>query len=150
MKKRTGDPWMPAAEYGRTLTGLSVNLLVQDLEKALLFQQQVLGATVVYSDPDFAVLQGYGGEWMLHADHTYETHPMATAAAEANRRGAGIELRLHGCDPDKAEEAARALGFTILAPASSRPHGMREAFLVDGDGYIWVADVPVGGGRQSS
>lgn len=143
MKKRKGDPWMPAKEYGRTLTGLSINLLVQDLDKALLFQRQVLGVKIVYSDPDFAVLEGYGGEWMLHADHTYENHPLAMVATGARRRGAGVELRLHGCDPDEAEAAARRLGFTVLAPASSRPHGMREAFLVDPDGYIWVADVPL-------
>ena len=59
MKLRTGSPWMPAAEYGRSLKALTINLLVRDIDKALLFQQEVLGATIVYSDPDFAVLRGY-------------------------------------------------------------------------------------------
>jgi len=70
MKKREGDTWMPADEYGRSLTGLTLNLLVDDIEKSLNFQRTVLGVTVVYSDPDFAVVRGYGAEWMLHADHT--------------------------------------------------------------------------------
>ena len=57
VKLRTGDAWMPAPEYSRTLHGLSVNLLVRDIERALVFQREVLAAEVVYSDPDFAVLR---------------------------------------------------------------------------------------------
>ena len=53
MKLRTSKPWMPAPEYGRSLSGLTVNLLVRDIETALAFQRQVLGAEIVYSDPDF-------------------------------------------------------------------------------------------------
>jgi len=141
MKLRTGDPWMSAPDYGRSLTGLSLNLIVRDIEQALAFQRDVLGATVVYSDADFAVLRGCDSEWMLHADHTYLDHPMTGLLADSAGRGAGAELRLHGCDPDRAEAAARLLGFTVLAPAADKPHGLREAYLLDQDGYVWVADV---------
>jgi len=141
MKLRTGTPWMPADEYSQSLRGLTINLLVRDVPRALLFQREVLNAKVVYSDPDFAVLQGHGGEWMLHADHTYEHHPIHEVLANVSQRGAGIELRLHGCDPDEAEMAARRLGFKVLAGAETKPHGLREAFIVDGDGYVWVLDV---------
>lgn len=143
MKRRTGEAWMPADEYGRSLRGLTVNLLVEDIEKSLVFQREVLAATVVYADPDFAVLQGCGAEWILHADHTYDRHPMRIAANAAGPRGGGTELRLHGRDPDKAEAAAVAFGFEVMASAANKPHGLREAFLVDADGYIWVPDVPV-------
>ena len=34
MKLREGDPWIPADEYGRSLRGLSVNLLVRDIPRA--------------------------------------------------------------------------------------------------------------------
>ena len=34
MKLRTEDPWMPAPEYGRSLKGLSINLLVRDIESS--------------------------------------------------------------------------------------------------------------------
>lgn len=133
---------MSADEYGRSLSGLSVNLLVSDVANALAFQQRVLEATVVYSDPDFAVLRGYDAEWMMHADHTYETHPMRAAVVGLEARGGGVELRLHGCDPDRAEAAARREGYVVLAAASDMPHGLREVFLLDPDGYVWVPDRP--------
>ena len=142
MKLRTGDAWMPADKYGQSLKGLTVNLLVRDIDNALVFQREVLGATVVYSDPDIAVVKGFGAEWMLHADHTYDKHPMQNVAAGVSQRGAGTELRLHGRDPDEAEAAAQRLGFQILATATDKEaHGLREAFLIDSDGYVWVPDV---------
>jgi len=143
MKLRTGQAWMSAADYSRTLHGLSINLLVNAIEPALHFQREVLGAKVVYSDPDFAVLQGYGAEWILHADHTYDAHPLRAMAEKASTRGVGVELRLHGCDPDRAEAAARQHGYTVLADSADKPHGLREAYLLDPDGYTWVPDVPI-------
>lgn len=141
MKLRQAEPWMPAAEYGQSLRGLGVNLLVRDVARAVKFQRAVLGAEVVYSDPDFAVLRACGGEWMLHADHTYRDHPMHGIATAAEGRGAGLELRLHGRDPDAAARAARAAGYTVLADAADKPHGLREAHIIDDDGYVWVPDV---------
>jgi catechol 2,3-dioxygenase-like lactoylglutathione lyase family enzyme len=142
MKLRTGDPWMPAPEYSRTLRGLTVNLIVRDIEAALAFQRRVLGAEVVYADPDFAVVKAHGGEWILHADHTYRGHAVEAALWGVTQRGAGIELRLHGCDPDRAEQTARELGYRVLAGATDKGHGTREAFIEDADGYVWVPDVP--------
>ena len=37
MKKRTKEPWMSAAEYGRGLRGLTLNLLVRDVAAAVAF-----------------------------------------------------------------------------------------------------------------
>lgn len=107
MKRRTGEPWMTAREYGRSLKGLTLNLLASDIGRAVHFQREVLGTKVVYSDVDFAMVQGFGAEWMFHADHTYEKHPMKDVIARSVQRGAGAEFRLHGCDPDDAETAAR-------------------------------------------
>ncbi len=135
---------MPADEYGRSLTGLGVNLLVPKIERALRFQTEVLEAEIVYEDPDFAVLRGYGAEWMFHADHTYRDHPLHGSLGSDLARGVGIELRLHGCDPDAAERRARDLGYTVFAGAMDKPHGLREAYLLDEDGYLWVPDVPIG------
>ena len=140
-KLRDGDPWMTAADYGRSLKGLSINLLVQNIDRAIEYQTNVLGADVVYADPDFAVLKGYGAEWILHADHTYSDHPLHGFLGEKLGRGVGVELRLHGCDPDVAQEKARDRGEVVLADAMSKPHGLREAYLVDPDGYLWVPDV---------
>lgn len=90
MKLRVGDPWMPASEYSRTLKGLTLNFLVKEIEPALRFAQGVLGAEVVYSDPDFAVLSAYGAEWMLHADHTYDKHPMGDTVSTGAARGPAL------------------------------------------------------------
>jgi len=143
MKKRLGDAWMPADEYGKSLSGLGINLLVNEIDRAIDFQTAVLNAQVVYSDPDFAVLQACGSRWMLHADHTYSDHPLGGSLHPKLARGIGVEIRLHGCDPDKAEAAARVRGDTVLAGAMDKPHGLREAYLIDPDGYIWVPDTPL-------
>lgn len=144
MKLREGDSWMPADEYGRGLKqGLGVNLLVRDVSKAVQFQTTVLEAETVYADPDFAVMRAGGSEWMLHADHTYRDHEMAGVIAGVETRGLGAELRLYGRDPDAAQEAAREAGYTVLSGAADKPHGQREAHIVDDDGYVWVPGIPI-------
>ncbi|HTO52101.1 MAG TPA: hypothetical protein VMR50_01850 [Myxococcota bacterium] len=143
MKLRTRDPWMSGPAYAATLRGLSVNLLVGAIEPSLAFARGVLEAEVVYADPDFAVVRGYGSEWMLHADHTYDQHPLGAEIWGVTRRGGGVELRLHGCDPDRAEAAARRLGYRVLESARAKGHGMREVYLLDADGYLWVPDVMI-------
>jgi uncharacterized glyoxalase superfamily protein PhnB len=143
MKLRTGDPWMPATQYSRALQGLTLNLLVRDVARSLPFHREVLEAQVIYSDPDFAVLRRGEVEWMLHADHTYLDHPLHASLSDDGPRGVGAELRLHGRNPDEAETAARRLGATVLAGSQNKPHGLREAYLVDPDGYLWVVDVPL-------
>ena len=117
--------------------------MVRDVPGALMFQIEVLGAEVVHSDPDFAALRGYGAEWMLHADHTYSSHPLKGSLDEDLARGIGAELRLYGRDPDIAEARARELGFEVLAGALDKPHGLREAYIIDQDGYLWVPGVPL-------
>lgn len=142
MKKRQNDPWMPAADYSRTLKGFGVNLLVRDVAAAVAFATEVLEAETVYADPDFAVLRAAGAEWCLHADHAYDSHPLYGSLTDGGHRGVGVELRLHNIDPDAAEARARARGDTILAGARDKAHGLREAYIVDPDGYLWVPDVP--------
>jgi catechol 2,3-dioxygenase-like lactoylglutathione lyase family enzyme len=137
------EPCMDAGAYARTLSGLTVNLLVSDLARSIAFAQNVLGAAVVYSDPDFALLRTGSAEWMLHADHTYRDHPLSGSLTGTVARGVGAELRLHTCDPDRAEAAARRHGHTILEPALDKPHGLREAYILDPDGYCWVPGVPL-------
>jgi uncharacterized glyoxalase superfamily protein PhnB len=102
----------------------------------------VLEASVVYADPDFAVLRQGSAEWMLHADHTYADHPLSGIARGAEGRGAGAELRLHNTDPDPAEARARAAGYTVLAGAMDKGHGLREVYILDPEGYCWVLDRP--------
>ena len=142
-KLRTGNPWMPAAEYGRTLRGLSLNLMVRDVDKSLPFYRDVLGLNVLYSDVDFAALTGPEDmQLMLHADHTYDSFPLGERLQGTDRRGTGVEIRLLGLDPDAAERRARERGTTVLLATSDYAHGWRACFLEDPDGYTFAVGLP--------
>jgi uncharacterized glyoxalase superfamily protein PhnB len=141
MKKRTGDPWMPAAEYGHALPAFMANLLVRDIPRSVDFYANVLEATVLYSDPDFVALRVAGVALMLHADHTYDGHPWYPRLTSDERRGLGAELRLLGLDADAVEQRARAAGATIVVPSATKGHGWREVMIEDPDGYLWAVGV---------
>jgi uncharacterized glyoxalase superfamily protein PhnB len=140
---RTGDTWMPADEYGRALPTFSVNLLVRDLARSLSFYEHVLGASVRYSDGDFAAMMLNGVEFMLHADHTYDHHPLYLRLQVGGKRGTGAELRVMGIDPDALQKRAETAGAVILQPVADLPHGWRDVILEDPDGYIWAVGVPL-------
>ena len=136
--KRTGDPWMPSDDYGRSLPPFSVNLLVRNLVRSIEFYRDVLGATVQYSDADFAALRIGSLEFMLHADHAYDGHSWATPLAAGGLRGLGAELRLLGVNPDEVEARARQKGARVLQSAQDEPHGWRDTIVCDPDGYTWA------------
>ena len=144
MKKSETPSFMDPPDYGKSLAGFTVNLLTADLGRALAFQRDVLQAELLQADRDLLIVRGYGSNWMVHADHTYDKHPLLADTRQHDRRGAGIELRLHGCDPDAAAARAVEHGFTVLdGPRDQPDHGLREAHLVDADGYVWVPDLPL-------
>ena len=141
-KLRTGEPWQLAAVYGRTLVGLSVNLVVREVARSLPFYGEVLGLRVLYSDPDFAALEGpHEMRLMLHADHTYENMPWAPRLRSGEARGLGAELRLLGLDPDAAERRAREQGAPVLQETRDHAHGWRSCLLEDPDGYVFAVGV---------
>lgn len=142
MKKRKGDPWIPNDAYGRLLPPFSMTLIVREIERSLAFYREVLEALVHYSDEDFAALKVGGAEFMLHADHTYEENPLHDLIDEARVRGAGVELRLFGIDPDAVEERAKAAGATVVIATVDRSHGWREVTVAEPDGYVWAVGVP--------
>jgi catechol 2,3-dioxygenase-like lactoylglutathione lyase family enzyme len=142
MKRHTGQSWVPADQYGRTLPVFTVNLLVADVVKSVAFYTEVLGAKLIYSDCDFAALQIRELEFMLHADHAYDHHPWHEELTGGERRGLGAELRLFHVDPDKVEERARRFGAKILQSSQLKPHGWRDVIIADPDGYTWAIGVP--------
>jgi catechol 2,3-dioxygenase-like lactoylglutathione lyase family enzyme len=143
VKKRKTQPWMTAAEYGRTLSGLSVNLIVRDVARSIPFYTDVLQLRLLYSDEDFAAFERDGARLQLHADHTYARMPWASRLSEDSRRGLGAEIRILGIEPDSAEERARDGGFTVLVPVRDWPHGWRDCVLEDPDGYTFAVGVPL-------
>jgi catechol 2,3-dioxygenase-like lactoylglutathione lyase family enzyme len=148
MKKRSPGktPPVSAEEYGRSLKGFGVNLLVSDVARSVSFMTTVLGADSIYDDEDFAMLKLGGSDFMLHADHSYSDNPLSGLVSGLEGRGAGAELRVYGCDPDQAEAKARAGGWTVLAGALDKPHGLRECVLIDDDGYAWVPGAAIRSG----
>ncbi|WP_292493314.1 hypothetical protein [Mesorhizobium sp.] len=110
---------MKAEDFGRSLPhGLGVNLLVTDMAGMVAFCRDVLDAQIIYADEDFAAIELLGSIFMLHADHSYLDNAMSGVIAGAETRGAGIELRLYGADPD-AVEKGRRLWATLCLPARS-------------------------------
>jgi predicted enzyme related to lactoylglutathione lyase len=142
-QRRTGDAWMRADEYGRTMPTFSLNLLVRDVERSVPFYRDVLGATVRYADQDFAALNLQGVDFMLHADDTYDHHPLFERLKAGGLRGTGAEIRVMGIDPDAAEKRAKAAGTKIIQAAMDSPHGWRDVMLEDPDGYIWAVGVAI-------
>jgi hypothetical protein len=64
----------------------------------------------------------------------YGEHPLLALTGDNALRGVGIELRLHGIDPDVAAAAAHRGDYTVLAVPADKAHGLREAYIVDPDG----------------
>ncbi len=134
---------MSAAEYGRTLSGLSVNLIVRDVARSLPFYSDVLELRLLYSDEDFAAFERDGVKLQIHADHAYAGMPWAARLRDESRRGLGAEIRILGIDPDAAERRARDGGFTVAVPVRDWPHGWRDCVLEDPDGYTFAVGVPL-------
>ena len=141
MKQSNKKSFMPAPDYGKSLAGFSVNLLTTDLARALVFQRDVLQAEILHQDEDLIIARGYSANWMVHADHTYDKHPLLADTQKHDRRGAGVELRLHLATPDAIAARAQQHGFKLLdGPRDQPDHGLREAHVIDDDGYVWVPD----------
>lgn len=131
---------VPAREFGHSLNGLSVNLLVRDVMAEVAFLTHVFGMQAHRTSRDFAILVYAGQPFQLHADGTFANHPLASLLPESGPRGGGIELRLHETDPDQA--CARAADFhnaiILHPPRDKTAHGLREAVILCAEGYAWV------------
>jgi hypothetical protein len=144
--KRTKTPWMKADDFGRSLPrGVGVNLLLPEIAPMEAFCRDVLGATIIYADEDFAAVELLGSVFMLHADHSYLDNPMTGVIADVDLRGGGVEIRVYGLDPFAAEARAREHGHIVLAGAIDKPHGLAECHLAGPSGYVFVPSLAIGG-----
>lgn len=129
----------PAAAFGHSLTGLSVNLLVRDVAVEAAFLTGVFGMAAHRMSKDFAILIYDGTPIQLHSDGSFVSHPLHALLPEAGPRGVGAELRLHETDPDMACSLADQFGGMILAaPRDKAAHGLREAVILSPHGYAFV------------
>jgi len=129
-----------SGDFGRSLKGIGLNLLVRDVKAEAAFLCQVFDMTAHRLSADFAIMT-YGNDvFQLHSDGIYHSHPLLGLLPEAGARGAGMEIRLYDTDPDEAAAKAEAAGGHILEAPTNKPHGLRECFIMDADGYCWVAN----------
>jgi catechol 2,3-dioxygenase-like lactoylglutathione lyase family enzyme len=129
---------LAAPDLGRALTHFGVNLLVRDTVRSVAFLEAVFGFTTLRHERGFALLRLDRVMLQLHADETYGHNPLPSLVPENGPRGGGVELRLFECDPDAAEARAMARGDMVLRGCEDRPHGLRECYILDPDGYAWV------------
>ncbi|SPH24141.1 hypothetical protein DEA8626_03190 [Defluviimonas aquaemixtae] len=128
-----------AEDFGRSLKGMGLNLLVRDVRRLAAFLEGVFGMTAHRLSADFAIMDYHGELFQLHADGTYHSHPLPALLPEAGPRGAGLEIRLYVTDPDAAAERAAAFpDAVILQPPMDKPHGLRECYILCENGYAWV------------
>jgi catechol 2,3-dioxygenase-like lactoylglutathione lyase family enzyme len=133
-----------AVDLGRSLKGVGLNLLVRDVGQSVAFLRAVFGMKAFQPTADFAIIQTGNTILQLHADHTYHANPLPSLLPENGARGGGVEIRLYGSDPDAAVLAADAVAeASILQPVTNKPHGLREAYILDADGYCWVPSRPL-------
>ncbi|MEO0863713.1 MAG: glyoxalase [Pseudomonadota bacterium] len=131
-----------ADTFGRGLRGIGLNLLVRDVGAEIRLLENVFGMTAYQPTIDFAIMR-YGDQvFQLHSDATYHSHPLLGLLPENPPRGAGIEIHLYDTDPDDAVARAKAHGATTLAEPLDKPHGLREAYILDENGYVWVPSRP--------
>jgi catechol 2,3-dioxygenase-like lactoylglutathione lyase family enzyme len=127
-----------AEDFGRSLSGFGINLLVSDVKRTCEFLRTVLEFSTPRESKDYAILLHRGVTYQLHADQTYSDNPLPSLLPENGPRGGGAEFRLYGVDPDQAQARAEAAGYMVLQASADKPHGLRECFLLDPDGYCWV------------
>ncbi|MEO0937553.1 MAG: VOC family protein [Pseudomonadota bacterium] len=131
-----------AESFGASLTGIGLNMLVQDVGAQVAFLTEVFGMRAHQPSADFAIMTHGDAVFQLHADGTYHSNPLMGLLPETPPRGAGIEIQLYHTDPDAAVAHAKAQGATILQEPMDKPHGLREAYILCENGYAWVPSRP--------
>ncbi|MCW1931206.1 VOC family protein [Pararhodobacter zhoushanensis] len=126
-----------AAEFGRSLSGLGVNLLCRDVRGMAGFLARVFGLGIHRLSDDFALVRHGAVLIQLHSDGTFARHPLHDLLPENPPRGAGVQLYLFGIDPDAAVLQAEAQGGTVIEQPADKPHGLREATILSPEGYAF-------------
>ncbi len=125
------------ADFGRSLTGLGLNLLCRDVRGMAAFLAGTFGLGVHRLSGDFALIR-HGAELIqLHSDATFARHPLQGLLPENPPRGAGVQVYLFGIDPDLAVARAPAHGGTVIEPPTDKPHGLREATILAPEGQAF-------------
>lgn len=134
---------IPAAQMGRSLRGIGVNLLTRDAAALAGFLGQVFGLRTHRVSRDFAVIEHQGALLQLHSDAAFGRHPLVGLVPENPPRAAGVQIYLFGIDPDEAAARAAGFGGTVIEPPADKPHGLREATILAPEGQAFSPAVPL-------
>ena len=124
-----------ADAFGRSLTGIGVNLLTRDVRALAAFLEQVFGLNAHRLSDDFAIITHGAAVFQLHHDGTYHSNPLPQLIPENPPRGGGAQFYLFGLDPDAC--VARAGDHVVIEAPSDKPHGLREATILSPEGYAF-------------
>ncbi len=91
-----------AEEFGKSLTGLGVNIIVKSPEQTAQFLETVFELYPSQLGADFALILYQDYIFQLHSNKSFAAHPSYPHLPENPPRGTGIELRLYNSDPDQA------------------------------------------------
>jgi len=128
-----------AGDFGKSLRGVGLNILVRDVRNTTAFLSAVFDVGVHRLSDDFAIIT-YGQDvFQVHSDGTYHSNPLLSLVPENPPRGAGVEIHFYDTDPDEAFERAQSLDAVILQPPTEKPHGLRECYILSEDGYAFIA-----------
>lgn len=130
-------------EFGASLRGVGLNLLVTDIADTVDFLVSVLDMSAYRVSKDFAIMTSGDQIIQLHQDATYASHPIYDFLPENPPRGLGVIVHLFDVDPDQAAEKAASFGAHILQAPMEKPHGLRECYIMCKDGYTWAASRPI-------
>ena len=135
-----------AADSGRSLRGIGVNLLTRDVAGLAEFLRACFALSVHRESADFAIVAHDGMLLQLHRYTTFGAHPLHGLLPETPPRGAGVQIYLFGIDPDgaadRAADRAEGAGGLVLEPARDKPHGLREATILAPEGQAFSPAVP--------
>jgi predicted enzyme related to lactoylglutathione lyase len=128
---------VPAEVFGRSLTGVGLNLLSPDVGRLATFLRDAFGLKVHRLSADFAIVSHAGDVFQIHVDETFSAHPLHGLLPETPPRGAGAQIYLFGIDPDAAAARAEAAGGLVVEVPADKPHGLREATILSPEGYAF-------------
>ena len=112
-------------------------LIVQDLEKCMLFYRDKLGLEVVFTDPVSVAFRMEGQDFALvEAAAIVE---MINEEAVSLHPGAGQKVMLCADveDADAVYQAFTSKGVEFIKPPIDQPWGWRTAYFADPEGRLW-------------
>jgi len=120
------------------LTGVTPNLITNDIDRATAFYRDVLGFTVTTTVPDaepfvFVWLQRDGVSIFLNDEKTAKHEAPDATNFVAGQSGVGIFVHIEGVAAlwDDVKDRAH-----VVMPLKDQWYGMTEFSITDPDGYI--------------